>query len=60
MGNDEIVQLLLPYSNIALVRQIGDGENRDYLEEQVAVFEKSKLLHELDAQPSSVKSRRVI
>lgn len=60
VGNDEIVQLLLPYSNIALVRQIGDGENRDYLEEQVAVFEKSKLLHELDAQPSSIKSRRVI
>lgn len=57
---DEIVQLLLPCSNIALVREIVDSKNRDYLDEQVAVLEKRRLLHELHAQPASLKSRRVI
>lgn len=57
---DEIVQILLPVSNIKLVRSLVNAPARDYLEEQVSVWEKRVISEQIGLETTVLKSRRMM
>ena len=57
---DEIVQILLPLSNLKLVRSLMEDEAKQYLEEQICIWEKRVISEQIGVEPTVSKSRRMM